>query len=114
MLEEAKKNKNSDKIEYQLLSMNDLDRLSVIESKINVNRIIYEGIFSSIEIYDRFIEVIRNNFGIYPEFSYLCMIKEKETDKKYRYITEFINSDKIPKEKLLYDNKIKILYKNIS
>jgi len=91
------------------LTMLDVDKLSVLENKIKFNKILINAKFSDINVYYKFVETIYDIFKIYPEFSYLTIIKD---DKKDKYITEFINSDKIPKNKILFDNNVKIYYKN--
>ena len=96
--------------EYYDLTEDDLNSLKILKSKLQFSEIIiYNSVFNNINLYNDFINIIYNNFNIYPTFHYLTKIKETDKHKKYNYIS-FITQDKIPKETMLYNNNINILY----
>ena len=97
--------------EYYNLTEDDLNSLKILKSKLQFSEIIiYNSVFNNINLYNDFINIIYNNFNIYPTFHYLTKIKETDKHKKYNYISSFITQDKIPKETMLYNNNINILY----
>ena len=89
----------------------DLESLKILKSKIKIFNVVLNNIcFDDLSLYYKFVDIIHDNFEKYPIFSYFTKIKETYKHKKYQFLSSFVEQDKIPKEKLLYDNKIKISY----
>ena len=97
--------------EPYIITEQDLILLDSLSSKLNITEIIFNGCFNSVDLYYKFINMIYNNFKIYPSFYFLTKIKETEKHKKYYYISSFINQEKISKETLLYNGNINIVFK---
>lgn len=102
--------KDNDNYKHYEITESDLLFLQNLKSKVKLNKVIFNGTFKNLDLYNKFIDIIFENFNIYPTFYYLTQIKESNINKKYYYISSFINQDKIPKETLLRDNNINIIY----
>lgn len=89
----------------------DLESLKLLKSKVKIFNVVLNNIcFDDLSLYYKFVDIIHDNFEKYPIFNYFTKIKETYKHKKYQFLSSFAAQEKIPKEKLLYNNKIKISY----
>ena len=93
------------------ITEDDLETLKILKSKVKIFNVVVNNIcFDDLSLYYKFVDIIHDNFEKYPIFLYSIKIKETYKHKKYQFLSSFVDQEKIPKEKLLYNNKIKISY----
>ena len=94
-----------------ILTEEDLPKFELLNIKQEINNILINCVFDSVEIYIKFITILYNQFHKYPKIYYDTKIKHKK-QKNFTSFSLFLFNNEELLDKLTFSQQIKISYNN--